>query len=171
MIELLKDWPKGEPVPALSLQQPWASAVAFYGKDIENRSRNFKYRGPLIIHASSTKPYIGNFDLFIKCAREDGIEEDDLNEIKKLLEEGYIPGDFPLGCLLAVANLADCFRPGQTMPPDHPAAESPWVEEGYNWLYFDDAVPIVPFEYKGVVGISRSLTRSQSNSKDAPAGQ
>lgn len=36
---------------ALTVQQPWATAI-FRGKDIENRTQLWTYRGPLAIHAS-----------------------------------------------------------------------------------------------------------------------
>jgi|PlaIllAssembly_1097288.scaffolds.fasta_scaffold363432_2 hypothetical protein len=39
---------------AISLKQPYAWAVIFGGKDIENRTWNTKYRGELAIHASSS---------------------------------------------------------------------------------------------------------------------
>lgn len=35
----------------LTFIQPWASAIAFAGKDIENRTWRTHYRGPLAIHA------------------------------------------------------------------------------------------------------------------------
>lgn len=41
----------------ISLLQPWASLVAIGAKQIETRSWNTKYRGPLLIHAS--KKYTG----------------------------------------------------------------------------------------------------------------
>jgi hypothetical protein len=36
---------------AISIRQPWANAIML-GKDVENRSRYFSHRGPLLIHAS-----------------------------------------------------------------------------------------------------------------------
>lgn len=39
---------------ALSLKQPWAYLVCMGIKDIENRTRNTKYRGPVYIHASKS---------------------------------------------------------------------------------------------------------------------
>ena len=36
---------------ALTIKQPWAWAIIFAGKDIENRSWRTRYRGPLLIHA------------------------------------------------------------------------------------------------------------------------
>lgn len=39
------------PVRALTLWQPWADAVAYLGKDVENRSWVSPYTGLLLIHA------------------------------------------------------------------------------------------------------------------------
>jgi len=39
---------------ALSVRQPWAWMIIYGGKNIENRSWNTGYRGPLLIHASKT---------------------------------------------------------------------------------------------------------------------
>lgn len=36
---------------ALTVQQPWAWAIMHGGKLAENRTQNWKYRGPLAIHA------------------------------------------------------------------------------------------------------------------------
>jgi hypothetical protein len=40
----------------LTVRQPWAWAIIFGGKDVENRSRNIAgtYRGPVLIHAGLT---------------------------------------------------------------------------------------------------------------------
>jgi hypothetical protein len=72
MLDLLKNWPVSKAVPAISLRQPWASAVTDFGKDVENRNRwPFKHRGPLIIHASSTKPFL-DFQRFIELTKSSG---------------------------------------------------------------------------------------------------
>jgi hypothetical protein len=39
---------------ALSIRQPWAWAILYAGKTVENRSRSISYRGQLAIHASKT---------------------------------------------------------------------------------------------------------------------
>jgi hypothetical protein len=36
---------------ALTVQQPWAWAIVHGGKDVENRTQAWSYRGPLAIHA------------------------------------------------------------------------------------------------------------------------
>src|SRR5262249_9778651 len=37
---------------ALSVRQPWAWAIIFAGKDIENRKWNTKFRGTFAVHAA-----------------------------------------------------------------------------------------------------------------------
>jgi hypothetical protein len=44
---------------ALSIKQPWAWAILYAGKTVENRSRATSYRGPLAIHASKTISHEG----------------------------------------------------------------------------------------------------------------
>lgn len=39
---------------ALSVRQPWASAIAWGEKSVEHRSWSTDYRGPLLIHASGS---------------------------------------------------------------------------------------------------------------------
>jgi hypothetical protein len=39
-------------VNALIIRQPWAWAVVYAGKDVENRTWQTSYRGPLLIHAA-----------------------------------------------------------------------------------------------------------------------
>jgi hypothetical protein len=40
-------------VKALTVQQPWAWAIIHGGKDVENRTQLWKYRGLLVIHAGA----------------------------------------------------------------------------------------------------------------------
>src|SRR5260370_26794605 len=44
---------------ALSVCQPWAWAILHGGKTVENRSRPTRHRGPLVIHASRSRRYVG----------------------------------------------------------------------------------------------------------------
>lgn len=50
---------------ALSIRQPWAWLIANGYKDIENRSWQTKFRGPVLIHASSKRPTLAE----VKAAR------------------------------------------------------------------------------------------------------
>ena len=38
----------------ITIKQPWAWAIIFGGKDIENRSWPTTYRGPLLVHAGAS---------------------------------------------------------------------------------------------------------------------
>lgn len=40
----------------LTVRQPWASAIVQGWKDIENRTWETRYRGPLLIHAAAAPP-------------------------------------------------------------------------------------------------------------------
>lgn len=75
---------------ALSLWQPWASAMALGHKRIETRSWSTKYRGPLAIHAARRK-MVGHveIDLFYSLG---------------------IAGELPYGAVLATCELVDCLR-------------------------------------------------------------
>lgn len=50
---------------ALSIRQPWAWLIVNGYKDIENRSWNTKFRGQVLIHASSRRPTVDE----VKAAR------------------------------------------------------------------------------------------------------
>jgi hypothetical protein len=74
-------------VKALSLWQPWASAIALGHKLIETRSWSTRYRGPLLIHAAKTFP---------KEARDFAAVERGF---------GRMPERVPLGAIVCVAEL------------------------------------------------------------------
>ena len=76
---------------AISLWQPWASAMALGWKRNKTRAWATKYRGPLLIHAA--KKVIGwpSFDI---QSLFDGI--------------AFQPSDLPRGVILCRVNLIDC---------------------------------------------------------------
>ena len=155
VLDILRGHPAGEPVPAISLRQPWAGAVAFLGKDVENRSRwPFKYRGPIIIHASATTPSLEDYKRMRNLAEEDELEADLLEGLDPTNEETFLAGLFEMGGIVAVANLAEVFGPDDEVPEDHPVTASPWVKEDEDyWLYFSEVVPVKPVPFKGAVGM------------------
>ena len=56
---------------AVSIKQPWAWAIIFGGKDIENRTWAPRYRGPLLIHAGK-RVIAGDYEKVCLYLREDG---------------------------------------------------------------------------------------------------
>lgn len=73
---------------ALTIRQPWASAIASGFKSIEVRTWYVHYRGHLLIHAGST------------------IDEAGTGDLQNYIDADSIPVD-PRSCYMALATLAD----------------------------------------------------------------
>ncbi|MEQ1861453.1 MAG: ASCH domain-containing protein [Chthoniobacteraceae bacterium] len=84
---------------ALSLWQPWASAIAIGAKTIETRGWFTTYRGPLAIHAAKTDtPELREFFEWHPACRP-------------LRAAGYGRWeDLPRGAIVATCRLAECLR-------------------------------------------------------------
>jgi hypothetical protein len=84
----------------LSLWQPWASLWACGAKEFETRSWATSYRGPIAIHAAkkpfNTGPYLDR-ELYPFA---DALGLQDIYSFDKL----------PYGCILATADLIECYR-------------------------------------------------------------
>jgi hypothetical protein len=73
---------------ALSLKQPWAWAILFAGKDVENRTWRSRFRGRVILHASRTIDAAG---------------------VKYLREAGFPPPEeLPMGAYVGEVVISDC---------------------------------------------------------------
>lgn len=148
---------------ALSIWQPWASAIALGSKRIETRSWSTNYRGRLAIHAAKSKDT--SFLCFAMTTwywcgalhREMGSED--------LLWE-----TLPFGAVVATAELVDC-RPVIEVPSDLVNArrrpfgaktdEYDWTErqmgdfsEGrYAWILMDVRPLAKPVPFRGLQGL------------------
>ncbi len=94
---------------AISLWQPWATAVAVRAKRIETRHWSTDYRGPLLIHAAKRcnktemRDYAGDRH-WLDALRPAGATQAGCAPLWELL---------PLGAVVAVCNLVDC-RPSES---------------------------------------------------------
>lgn len=114
-------------LPALSVRQPWAWAIEQGHKPIENRTWTTSYRGPLIIHASSSR--------------------DSLGEGRGVLPE-YVPAEeLIFGALICVVQLVDVVPLARVR--SNPYAEGPWC-----WL-LEDVRRIRPIRMPGKQGLFR----------------
>ena len=110
----------------LSLHNPWASLIAVGAKSLETRSWQTPYRGELALHAAKTTA--------------------SLDRLRDLYAEAFPDGDGPvavdevevhaletLGCVVAVADLVDCFECGEwvAVPSGDPSAR---VARGYGYV-------------------------------------
>ena len=75
---------------AISLWQPWATAIAVGVKTIETRHWKTNYRGPIAIHAAK------------RWTRD----EREFAEVE--FTNGRLPKRIPLGAIVAVAVLSEC---------------------------------------------------------------
>jgi hypothetical protein len=125
---------------ALSIRQPWAWAILYAGKRIENRTWSTNYRGPLLIHAArgmtsrelcEAEIFIGNLSdtpmLFPECLKRGGIVGK--CELKTVIEPGT-----KIETVINAFSLAD-------LKPPHP--EHWWDQNQYGWVL--DKVEPVPF--------------------------
>lgn len=125
---------------ALTVQQPWAWAI-FRGKNIENRTQLWRYRGPLAIHAGMRESERGMADRRIR---------------HQTALDGII-GPLHFGAVLGTVDLVDV----------HPDAGCcrPWGESGYvehggrerrsvTHLVLENAVLLDrPFSWPGALGL------------------
>ena len=99
----------GGAVRAMSVQQPWAFAIARGGKTVSNQPLPTAHRGPLLIHASMRV---------------------DLNACDSPLirSAGWDPGDplATIGAVIAVADLADVCSAGGACDC------GPWADPGHH---------------------------------------
>lgn len=123
--------PPPAPQRALSIRQPWAWAILYAGKRVENRSWYTAYRGQIFIHAG----------LAVEYEALDGLREDILR----------VPEPRPpavRGALLATANLVDCVRAEDVALDQYEWALGPWC------LILDSIAPLAsPIAYKGQLGL------------------
>lgn len=108
-MQFRKNWtPIIGALPALSIKQPYASAIVRYKvKTIEMRTWATDYRGPVVIHAGKT--WISG------AARGKPLQPYQLEEIREAVARLDIPrgtklGDYPLGYAIGIARLVECWR-------------------------------------------------------------
>ena len=113
---------------ALSLKQPWAEIVVAGHKDVENRSWQSSYRGPLVIHAS-IKP--------------------DAPAMRWAMQNGYVKAaDCDYGAAIGVVDLHHIFA------PDDPKCCSDWAQPGYfHWLVGNARRFPEPIPMRGCLGL------------------
>jgi hypothetical protein len=77
---------------AISIQQPWAWLIVHGWKDVENRTRRARYRGPLLIHAGK------KFD------------HEAVRWVREQFPEITLPSAFERGGIVGRVEVVDCVR-------------------------------------------------------------
>jgi len=122
-------------IRCLSVHSPWAGLLVAGLKPVECRSWATDYRGPLVIHAASSRASLRyeNWEYLSMLASDPdwGLGEAarvDLAGWMAVNWPGPKPGDWrgdPLGGILGVVDVVDCRRAGPREPW--------WPEDGYAW--------------------------------------
>jgi len=93
---------------AITIMQPWASAIVFGMKQYETRSRLTKHRGLLAIHAGKKVDKVGLTEQYY-VPWLDHIQLPLSRRLGPLTED-----DFPTGGIVAVAEVVDCIEMDDT---------------------------------------------------------
>lgn len=122
---------------ALSIQEPWAAAIALGRKPIENRTWTTSYRGQLLLHASKTLDldwFTRSGDFCLRLFRD--IYGTDLGQTLLCAH------DFPTGGIIGICMLTDIVQ----------SSESVWFTGPYGWC-LTDAHPLPFLPCRGRLGL------------------
>lgn len=122
---------------AISLWQPWATAIAIGLKSIETRGWQISYRGPIAIHA----------------AKRWGPDQRSFAEVEQWA--GRLPENLPLGVIVATATITDC-KPVERLRESIGAIERNYgnYDDGrFGWLLADVVALPRPIPFRGAQGI------------------
>lgn len=115
----------------LSIRAPWAWAIIYAGKDVENRTWKTEFRGRFLVHASATKDQRAWGAMVGMAMRQHG-PLFDIPDLK----------DMPHGGIIGSVELTDCGR----------FLSSPWWIGPHGLkLRAPKALPFVP--YKARLGL------------------
>lgn len=112
---------------ALTVRQPWAWAIIHGGKDVENRTTAWKYRGPLAIHAGGVVSNRGQHSELVRAAWDAADlptrfgRSDDLG----LWHDVPSQSTLQFGAIIGVVELVDVHEAHDG------CCESPWGEREY----------------------------------------
>ena len=138
---------------ALTVQQPWAWCVVAGGKDVENRTTAWKYRGPLAIHAGQRVSERGVLSPLYKQALAKAMRDDEPGTLTAVRR-----GALSFGAIIGVVELVDLHGAGPY------CCESEWGERQYVehggrtrrqlvHLVLEDPRPVEPIPCVGRLGL------------------
>lgn len=134
---------------AITIWQPWAGALAAGIKENETRSWPTKYRGPIAIHAAKKAIQIAWWHTSVEA-------KEVLSRRLELPEIFDGPKNFPMGGVLATAELVDCIK----ITPEYIATLTPdervlgdYTPGRYAWKLKNVKLLPEPIPAKGAQGL------------------
>lgn len=123
-------------VKTISIQQPWGYCITNGTKRVENRTRYWYHRGPLLIHAG--KKY------------QTGLEIDIHADSPEVDVAGMLAA--PRGAIVGVCRMIDCVRPGEDARLA--ADQRIWADPDQFKLVLTDVFAFdKPIPWKGMLGL------------------
>jgi hypothetical protein len=113
-------------VKGISVRHPWAWALVYGGKTVENRGQATFYQGPLAIHASGTWDPAGARDPRILAAFAPHLTA--AERAACVIDPAKHPDLFPFGAVIAAAQLTDCHWAEFPDRRGGPTCCKPWGE-------------------------------------------
>ena len=152
-------------IPALTLRQPWAWAIAYGSKGIENRGRRMNYRGPVWLHAGARSrwdpagedsPLVRG--AWVDCARS-------RPDARELLNRRTSSMDF--GAVIALVTITGCHH-----WTDCRGTCSPWAAEGCFHIELGEHVTCLPqpVPCRGALGLWGLSAADAKGARDQLAG-
>jgi hypothetical protein len=134
-------------IRALTIMEPWCSAIAFGGKRVENRSWPTAWRGPLALHAGRSVDWEAP-DMAWRAASLTFLRDAPPREWR---------AKACLGAVIAVADLTGCHPRYHVCNPGGPVTVcSPWAAWGQcHWLLGNVRPLPEPVPCKGALGLWR----------------
>ncbi len=120
------------PDKALSIRQPWAWAILYAGKDIENRDWPAALRGRVAIHAAKRMTREEYEDAVDFMNRRCGIPLSEIPSASELVG----------GAILGSVEIVDCVT----------SSNSPWFVGEYGFVLRNPVVFDLPIECSGALG-------------------
>ncbi|MCL6755147.1 ASCH domain-containing protein [Nostoc sp. CCCryo 231-06] len=115
---------------ALSVRQPWAWAIIYALKDVENRGWPINYRGDILIHAAKTCTKKAYFEAKEFC-QDMGVVIPELISLRR-------------GQIIGIVTIVDC--------QFSPIASGWGMADQYHW-HLENPREITPIPYIGQLGI------------------
>lgn len=123
---------------ALSIRAPWWWAILYAGKDIENRDWPTKFRGRVLIHASSWWSLNGvtdDGDMVSLIYRQAGGQPRDHGWTYRMMRDVG-------GCIVGSVEIVDCVD----------KSDSPWFFGRHGFVLRDPVAFAMPVKCKGALG-------------------
>ncbi len=119
---MIAPWSLAGPIRAVTVHQPWAWLIIHGGKTIENRTWSTRYRGPILIHASTRCSALEMETALVWVQRHIG------DDVARRVPAVYPTRRLQFGGFVGVVDLVDV-----RTPSEHD--RDPWHMPGYfGWV-------------------------------------